>query len=99
MQRTIMRINETLSRFEEYSYPLTSEQLIEAVGDDEINHPKGRERLADVFDRPGAETFDCAEDVRLTLLSALDSGAVGRKGYSDRDPPSSGESWPGQSTL
>lgn len=95
----MMRINETLTSFEEYSYPLASERLIELLGDDELELPSGTERLADVFDRTRTESFDSPDDVRLTFLAALDSDAIGRKGYSDRDPPTVGEPRPDQDTL
>lgn len=74
-----------------HSYPATTEEVIEAYGDVELELPNGDERLADVLGRVGSETFESADDVRMATLSAVSSNAIGRKGYSDRDPTHFGE--------
>lgn len=74
-----------------HTYPATTEEVIEEHGDIELELPNGDERLGDVLGRLGTETFETAEDLRLAALSAVSSNAVGRKGYSDRDPSCLGE--------
>lgn len=82
-----MRINEILLQLEDLSYPATTGTVVTEFGDTEIQFSNGSERLVDALEKCDRETFDCPEDAKLTLLSSLDSDAVGRKGYSDRDPP------------
>lgn len=82
------------TRIDAHSYPATTEELIEAYGDAELDLPGGTETLGDVLGRLGDETFECPEDVRFAAYSAVGSDAVGRKHYSDRDPTALGEDGP-----
>lgn len=79
------------------SYPTTTEELIEAHGDTEITLPNGAVTLGEVLDCMPDETLETAEEARLTTYSALGEAAIGRKGYSDRDPTSMSED--GHETL
>jgi hypothetical protein len=69
----------------------TTEELIDAYGDIEIEFPNGGETFGDAFGRVGAMTFETAEAARLTAHSVVGDGAIGRKHYSDRDPSVLGE--------
>lgn len=71
---------------DELEYPATTGELIAAHGDRPIELPNGSETVGDALDRIGRETYESPEEFRLTLQSALSSKAVGRVGYSDRDP-------------
>lgn len=92
-----MRVSETLERLETTTYPASPEQLVVELGDPEIHLPAGNEQLADAFDRIDVDQFSTPEDAKLALLSGLSEDAIGRKGYSDRDPPT--ESDPGPDVL
>lgn len=72
-------------------YPTTTEEVIDEHGDIELELPNGDEQLGEVLDRLGPETYDSAEELRTAAYSAVSSNAIGRKGYSDRDPTSIGE--------
>ncbi|GGN99592.1 MULTISPECIES: DUF5789 family protein [Haloarcula] len=80
--------------FEAYDYPMTTEELIEAEGDMTLELPNGTETLRDALSRSAPETFETAEDARLTAYAGVSSKAIGRKGYSDRDPVCMGEDGP-----
>ncbi|MFC6756525.1 MULTISPECIES: DUF5789 family protein [Haloarcula] len=80
--------------FNAQQYPITTEELIEAEGDLTLELPNGTEKLADVLSRSAPETFESAEDARLTALAGVSGKAIGRKGYSDRDPVCMGEDGP-----
>lgn len=82
-----MRINRACELFDSLSYPLTSEELARLVGEEEVELPEGTETVGEVLGRFETDTFGCPEEARLMFLSALGSEAIGRKGYSDRDPP------------
>lgn len=87
-----MRHNEIHELFEELSFPLTTEALVSAAGDEELEYPEGTETVEDICERVTLEEFESSEDATLVFRSALSEEAIGRKGYSDRDPPTIGES-------
>ena len=74
-----------------HEYPATTEEVIEEYGDLELELPNGDEQLGDVLGRLDSETFESAEDLRLSAYSAVSSNSIGRRGYSDRDPSTPGE--------
>lgn len=91
-----MRLNRTDDLIDAHEFPATTEELIEAYGDETIEHPNGSERLGDVFARAGHETYTCADDARHALLCGVSHEAVGRRYYSDRDVFTLGEDGPQQ---
>lgn len=82
-----MRIPGLLAAFDELAYPVSTQRAVATLDDPEIQLPNGSDRLSTVFDRIAVERLECRDDARLAVLSAFDSDAVGRKRYSDRDPP------------
>ncbi|MUV57539.1 hypothetical protein SAMN04487947_0203 [Halogeometricum rufum] len=91
-----MRLNRTDEVIDAHEFPATTEELIEAFGDQTIEHPNGSERLADVLARAGFETYTCADDARNALLCGMGHEAIGRRYYSDRDVSTFGEDGPQQ---
>ncbi|NHN43504.1 DUF2795 domain-containing protein [Halorubellus sp. JP-L1] len=85
-----MRLNSTGDRIEDQTYPLTTDDLTDAIGDGEIELADGTESIDDVLERFGDQTFHTPEDVRHTLQAGVCERAIGRKGYSDRDPTTPG---------
>lgn len=77
-------------KLDAHSYPATTTELVEAYGEMEFDTEDG-ESFGDVLGRLGEETFEDSESARLAALSAVGDGAIGRKGYSDRDAPTVGE--------
>ena len=80
-----MRLD-TDETIENAEYPLTTEELVERCGDHEIELQDGTATVCDVLERAGPETYANSEEARFALLSALPKEAIGRAGYSDRDP-------------
>jgi hypothetical protein len=91
-----MQLNDVPQLLETQEFPTTSTRLSETVGHEEIHHPDGSETLADVFDRFETETFTCVDDAMTTVYSGVSAEAVGRVGYSDRDPTPMGTFGPEQ---
>jgi hypothetical protein len=85
-----MRLNGTADTIESQTYPLTTDELTDRIGDDELELARGTETIADVLQRFGDQTFQTPEDVRHTLEAGVCERAIGRKGYSDRDPTTPG---------
>ena len=88
---TMRFMNTVDEKLDAHSYPATTEELIAAYGELELETADGTEQFGDLIGLLGEQTFDDAEEVRLTAYSALSEDAVGRVGYSDRDAPSVGE--------
>lgn len=87
-------LTDAADAFENQEYPITAEEFAEENGDITLELPNGEETLGDAITRSGPETFESAEDARLTAAAGLSSKAIGRKGYSDRDPIAMGEEGP-----
>ncbi|MFB6094960.1 MAG: hypothetical protein ABEJ71_00715 [Halodesulfurarchaeum sp.] len=85
-----MRLKETLARFEDLRYPITADELVERIGDEEVDLQNGTETIADVMDRLEVDRFTDPNDAHAAFMSGLGEGAIGRKAYGDRDPPLSG---------
>ena len=82
----VMQLNGTGDFAESLEYPATTDELIAAHGDRTLELANGSETLGDVLSRIDNETFESPDDVALTLQCALSQKAIGRVGYSDRDP-------------
>lgn len=82
-----MRLNRVETLLEDLSYPITTEELVERVGDRRVELENGNETLSEVFGRVESETYNTPAEAHFMLLSALSTKAIGRKAYSDRDPP------------
>lgn len=93
---------------EAYEYPTTTEDLLEDHGEKEIGLPSGTRTLHEILSpllespedgsEPAARgtTYDSADQVRQSIFNLVDSDAIGRKGYTDRDPPALGEERDGE---
>ena len=77
--------------FDDQTFPTTTAELIENCGETELELQNGNERLGDVLERVEDEELDSPEDAMQTTYGALGEEAIGRKGYSDRDPTCPGE--------
>ncbi|UWG49033.1 Uncharacterized protein HSRCO_2777 [Halanaeroarchaeum sp. HSR-CO] len=81
-----MTLNQTTDLLESQSYPLTADELTDRHGDHELTLPNGDESLGAVIERSGEESFESAFEAQQAVYASLTSKAIGRKGYSDRDP-------------
>ena len=79
--------NGTDERIENQTYPLTADELAAELGDATLDLTHGSQTVSEVLEQIRCdETFQAPEDVRFTLFGGVSDSAVGRKGYSDRDP-------------
>lgn len=81
-----MQLNRTDALVDAHEYPATTEELIEAYGDYRLELQNGSETVGEVLARLENETFESAEEVSVAIYSAVSNKAIGRVGYSDRDP-------------
>ncbi|WP_134671124.1 DUF5789 family protein [Halorussus marinus] len=91
-----MSLKQATTALDRHDYPATSDQLADSYDDYELDLPNGTESLGEVFARGASETFADAREAQATMYSAVSSKAIGREGYSDRDPTVLGTDGPGQ---
>lgn len=82
-----MRLIEFESRMDQLSYPATTADVVDEFGGDRLDIGEGEARVERVFGEIDAETYASPDELRMTLYGSLPEAAVGRKGYTDRDPP------------
>lgn len=82
-----MRLNQLPAVLDDLNYPLTAEELSAALEGQTLVHPAGEEALSSVVARCGSDAMASADDAWLSVLASVDEDAVGRKFYTDRDPP------------
>lgn len=69
-----------------HEYPTTNDQLAATYEEYELDLPNGTETLGEVFTRLPTEEYATSEEAQTAMYSAVSSKAIGREGYSDRDP-------------
>lgn len=72
--------------FEDESYPTTTSDLIDRYGERTLELAGGSQTVGEVLSVASEETFESAEEARYAIYAGLSSEAIGRVGYSDRDP-------------
>ncbi|MEZ3115874.1 DUF2795 domain-containing protein [Halobaculum sp. MBLA0147] len=89
-----MRIEDTAAELRTHEFPITRDDILAEHGDVTVELADGSDTVTDVLERAGGEEYATYEDLRAALLCGLPAGAVGRRGYSDRDAPAVGEEGP-----
>lgn len=69
-----------------HDYPATTQELIDAHGEDVLELQNGTETVGEALGHLPQETFASPKEARDTLYAAVSEKAIGRAGYSDRDP-------------
>lgn len=82
-----MDVSKAKRAFTDLDYPTTTRDIVEEIGETELELPIGTETVGEVFGRLGEETYADASEAYTMFQSGLSSKAIGRKWYSDRDPP------------
>jgi len=88
-----MQLNGTGTRINEAEYPLTTDELVDELEHAELDLQNGTEAVSEILERDGEQTYETPEDARLALYNGVSSKAIGRKGYSDRDPTTPGSQY------
>ncbi|WEL16746.1 Uncharacterized protein SVXHr_0566 [Halorhabdus sp. SVX81] len=78
---------------EDVSYPAKCADVVEHCGDHVLALQTGKETVGEAIDRCEAGTLRSQREARQTVLSSVSEGAIGRKYYSDRDPPLPDAEW------
>ncbi|UPM42281.1 DUF5789 family protein [Halocatena salina] len=73
-------------RFEEFKYPVSSEELATEYGDETIDLANETESLGSVFDRLADEQYETPTEVREAVYSEITGEAAGMEEYNvERD--------------
>lgn len=91
-----MSLRQATELLRQHDYPATTSQLTDSYGDYELDLVNGTETIGEVFQRVESETVRSSGEAKELLYSAVSSKAIGRKGYSDRDPTTLGTFGPEQ---
>ena len=91
-----MELNEVPALLSDQEFPTTSTLLAKTLHDQEVRLADGTETLGEVFARCGAEAFSCPDEAVAAVYAGVSAKAVGRVGYSDRDPTPMGTHGPEQ---
>lgn len=86
-------VSDAEDSFRSHNFPTTATELVDEYGEMELELPNGANTLEEVLGRIPDETFESAEDALQAIYGALGEEAIGRKGYSDRDPVCPGEEY------
>jgi len=71
---------------EEVDYPITNEELVERFGTRTLGTADGEVTVRETLAGQSDVTYESPGDVHDAVLNMVGSEAVGRKGYSDREP-------------
>ncbi len=81
-------LQETLENEE---YPIGHDELLSKHGDETIEMSGNTTTLADLIGPLGEDEYRDYEEVEGAIVNMVGDEAIGRKNYSDRTPPASGE--------
>lgn len=73
-------------KIERVDYPISNAGLVELHGDGELLLADGSTTLATTLDALGETTYEDADQVRQAIFGMVGDDAIGRKGYTDREP-------------
>jgi hypothetical protein len=84
-------VSDAEETFAAQTFPMTTAELIEEYGEMELELPNGNNTLGDVLSRLPEEEYENPAEAMEAAYGMLGEEAIGRKGYSDRDPRAPGE--------
>lgn len=80
---------------EEIDYPIDNDELIEQYGDAEFQMSEETTTLEEILspleEQDQTQTYEDAGDLETMIMNMVGDEAIGRKNYSDRTPPATGE--------
>ncbi|ELY98656.1 DUF5789 family protein [Natrialba asiatica] len=76
---------------ESLEYPIGHDELLEKFGDEELEMGEETTTLEDVIGPLNEDEYESADAVEGAIMNMVSDEAIGRKNYSDRTPPATGE--------
>lgn len=84
-------MDEVEDSFAEQTFPATTEALIQECGETTFELPNGACTIEEVLSCLPEAEYESAQEALEAAYGAVGEEAIGRKGYSDRDPCCPGE--------
>jgi len=72
-------------------YPIGHDELLEKHGDETIEMAGNTTTLEELIGPLGEDEYQDYEQVEQAIMNMVSDEAIGRKNYSDRTPPATGE--------
>jgi|GEM_PF-85729 hypothetical protein len=76
---------------DEMEYPVEAEELLDDYGSETLEFEEGSATLEELLEPMGSQSFESKNSVQQAVLTMVGDEAIGRKNYSDRDPPTTGQ--------
>ena len=76
---------------ESHAYPIGEDELFDQHGDREIEMGEETATLEELIEPLNQDEYGSADEVRQAIMNMVSDEAIGRKNYSDRTPPATGE--------
>lgn len=81
-----MTFQSTHGLFDDATFPTTTREIIDNYGHREVRVIDEERTVGELMRIMGPESFESSEEAMFTLYAAFGTGAIGRQGYTDRDP-------------
>ncbi|ARS89422.1 DUF5789 family protein [Natrarchaeobaculum aegyptiacum] len=78
-------------QLESAAYPLEHDELLDEYGDAEIEMDDHETTLEELIGPLNEDEYGGYDEVEQAIMNMVGDEAIGRKNYSDRTPPASGE--------
>lgn len=72
-------------------YPISQDELLEQYGDEEIGMSEETATLEELIGPLNEDEYGSYGEVQQAIMNMVSDEAIGRKNYSDRTPPATGE--------
>ena len=76
---------------DEMEYPVETEELLEDYGSETLEFEEGSATLEELLEPMGPQSFESKNSIQQAVMTMVGDEAIGRKNYSDRTPPATGE--------
>ena len=76
---------------ENHDYPATQDELFEEYGDEEVDMGEETMTFEELIGPLNEDEYESYDEVEQAIMNMVSDEAIGRKNYSDRTPPATGE--------
>ncbi|QCS43847.1 hypothetical protein [Natrinema versiforme] len=86
-----VELGDLQEKLETEEYPIDHDELLEEHGDEMVEMSGNTTTLEDLIGPLGEDEYRDYGEVEQAIMNMVGDEAIGRKNYSDRTPPASGE--------
>ncbi|WP_306055456.1 DUF5789 family protein [Natronococcus wangiae] len=78
-------------KLENHEYPATQDELFDEYGDEEVEMGEETMTFEELIGPLNEDEYESYGEVEQAIMNMVSDEAIGRKNYSDRTPPATGE--------